>query len=221
VAGVFQGKADVVFQGEGFVQLKSPGQVIDLFFHGPDLAVGPIGKRHGIFEHGQEQGFGAVGADDLTAKPGIYQVRDPADVIDVGMGEKQKVDVCRRHRELVEGYLRIMALGNAAVHQDGDAVAAAVVRLKLDQVAGAGDAVFGAEMGDGDATWGHQYPEERSSNKSGCTALIKLRRLASTRIPADPLKSIKLGFKRFLAFRFPMHQLDLARRFFRGSRGGM
>jgi hypothetical protein len=33
------------------------------------------------------QGFGAAGADDLTGKPGIYQVRDPADVIDVGMGQ--------------------------------------------------------------------------------------------------------------------------------------
>jgi hypothetical protein len=44
----------------------------------------------------------------------------------------------RRHRELVEVYLRIMALGNAAVHQDIYA-AAAVFRLNLDQVAGAGD----------------------------------------------------------------------------------
>ncbi len=71
------------------------------------------------------------------------------------MGEKQKVDLCRRHREPVKGHLRVMALGNAAVHQDGDAVAA-VVRLKQDQVAGAGDAGFGAQMGDGDVGWGHQ-----------------------------------------------------------------
>ncbi len=42
-------------------------------------------------------------------------------MIDVGMGEEQKVDLCRRHREPVEGHQRIMALGNAAVHQDGDA----------------------------------------------------------------------------------------------------
>ncbi len=75
----------------------------------------------------------ALGADDLTTERGIDQVRNPADVIDVGMGEKQKVDLCRRHREPVEGHLRVMVLGNAAVHQDGDA-AAAVVRLKLDQV---------------------------------------------------------------------------------------
>jgi hypothetical protein len=52
-------------------------------------AVGPVGKRHGISEHGQELGFGAVGADDLTGKPGIDQVRDPSDVIDVDCSIKQ------------------------------------------------------------------------------------------------------------------------------------
>jgi hypothetical protein len=31
-----------------------------------------------------------------------------------------------------------------------------VVRLKPDQVAGAGDAGFSAEVGDGDVGWGHQ-----------------------------------------------------------------
>jgi hypothetical protein len=72
------------------------------------------------------------------------------------MGEKQKVDVCRRHREPVEGHLRVKALCNAAVHRDIDAVA--VVRLKLNQVAGAGDAGFGTEVGDGDWDWGHLSP---------------------------------------------------------------
>jgi hypothetical protein len=101
------------------------------------------------------QGFGAVGADDLTGKTGIDQVRDPADVIDVGMGQKQKVDGSRRHWEPVEVYLRIMALGNAAVHQDGGA-AASVFRLNLDQVAGTSDAGFGAQVGDGDVFWDHR-----------------------------------------------------------------
>jgi len=48
-----------------------------------------------------------------------------------------------------------MAMGNAAVQQGGGA-AAAVVQLKLDQVAGAGDAVFGAQVGDGDVFWDHR-----------------------------------------------------------------
>ena len=52
------------------------------FFHGIQV-VEPEEMVTGGF-----QGFGAVGADDLTGKSGIYQVRDPADVIDVGMGEK-------------------------------------------------------------------------------------------------------------------------------------
>jgi hypothetical protein len=41
------------------------------------MTAGPAGKRHGIPEHGQEQGPGAVGADDLTAESFIDQVRDP------------------------------------------------------------------------------------------------------------------------------------------------
>ena len=45
------------------------------------------------------------------------------------------------------GQFRGPAQGNAAVHQDMDAVA--VVRLKPDQVAGVRDTGFGAEMGDG------------------------------------------------------------------------
>jgi len=45
------------------------------------------------------------------------------------------------------------ALGNAAVHQDMDVLA--VVRLKPDQVAGAGNAGFSAQVGDGDGGWGH------------------------------------------------------------------
>ena len=47
-----------------------------------------------------------------------------------------------------------MALGHAAVHQDIDAGAAGV-RLKPDQVAGAGDAGFGAHVGDGGGFWDH------------------------------------------------------------------
>ncbi|MDZ7666969.1 MAG: hypothetical protein U5K27_16870 [Desulfotignum sp.] len=37
------------------------------------------------------QGFGVVRGDDLTGKSFIDQVRDPADVIDVGMGDETDV----------------------------------------------------------------------------------------------------------------------------------
>jgi hypothetical protein len=49
------------------------------------------------------QGFGAVGADDLTTKSGIDQVRDPADMIDVGMGEKQKAGDAGFSAEMGDG----------------------------------------------------------------------------------------------------------------------
>ena len=39
-----------------------------------------------IMEHGNQQGFGGMGADDLAPESGVNQVRHPADVIDVGMG---------------------------------------------------------------------------------------------------------------------------------------
>ncbi len=64
------------------------------------------------------------------------------------MGEKQKVDLCRWYREPVERHLRVMALGNTAVHQDMDV--ATVVRVKLDEVAAVGDTGFSTQEGDGD-----------------------------------------------------------------------
>jgi hypothetical protein len=76
-----------------------------------------------------------MGAQNLAGKPGIDQVRDPAGVVDVSMGEKQVIHGGRGHGPLVEGQYRILALGNAAVHQEVDTGG-------LDEVAGAGDTVF-------------------------------------------------------------------------------
>jgi hypothetical protein len=63
-----------------------------------------------------------------------------------------------------------MALGNAAVHQDSDVPAA--VRLKPDHVAGAGDAHFGAEMGDGDGFWDHGVATGVFSDRMGQSVTI-------------------------------------------------
>lgn len=56
-----------------------------------DVLVGPGGERQGIAEHGRQQRLGGMGADDLAAEPGIDQVRHPADMIDMGVGQKQIV----------------------------------------------------------------------------------------------------------------------------------
>jgi hypothetical protein len=75
-----------------------------------------------------------MGTDDFALKALLDQFRHPADVIDVGMGEKQVVDLSRRYGPVVHGVVGIAALGQAAVHHDGQAVG-------LQQVAGAGDAL--------------------------------------------------------------------------------
>jgi hypothetical protein len=45
-------KTDTLFKGKGFMQFKPPRQLINHGFHGSDHLVSPVGKRHGIPEHG-------------------------------------------------------------------------------------------------------------------------------------------------------------------------
>jgi len=61
-----------------------------------------------------------MGADDLTLESRRNQVRHPSDMIDVGVGKKQKVYFPRRNRELVKTRFRIMAVCRTAVHQNID-----------------------------------------------------------------------------------------------------
>ena len=59
-----------------------------------------------------------MGADDLPPESRVNQLRHPADVIDVGMGQKQKIDVAGSNGKLVEGEFGVAAIGLAAVHED-------------------------------------------------------------------------------------------------------
>ena len=143
--GVAQLEGDLVFEGEGFVEFEAPGEIIDAIFQVLDLFVGSLGKGHGIAEHRQQQGLGGMGADDLAFKACIDQIRYPADMINMGMGQKQIADVGRRHGELCKRQFRVISVGGAAVHQDIDASGG--TRMGFYEVAGTGDAFFGAEMG--------------------------------------------------------------------------
>ena len=69
-------------------------------------------------EHGYQQRFGGMGADDLAPEPGIDELRHPADMIDVRMGQKHVVYFVRLNRKLVKGQLRVMTICLAAVHKD-------------------------------------------------------------------------------------------------------
>ena len=144
VPGIAQFKGDLLFQGKCLVQFKAPCQLIDQTFQAADILVGPAGKRHGVTEHGQEQRPGGMGADDLAPESGIEQVRHPADVVDMGVGEKQIVYFARRDRELVKGQQRVIAIGAAAVDEDVYAVGG--TGAGFYQVTGTGDAFFGAEV---------------------------------------------------------------------------
>ncbi|VTR64129.1 hypothetical protein DESC_140005 [Desulfosarcina cetonica] len=80
-------------------------------------------------------------ANDFALETIPDQFRQSADVIDVSMGEKQVIDLGGFDRPALHGRFRIVALGHAAIHHDVQAIC-------LEQVAGTGDTVFGAEMGD-------------------------------------------------------------------------
>jgi hypothetical protein len=101
-----QPERDVFFQVEGLVEFKSPRKVVDGPFDPADEPLGNPGKFHGIGQHGVKQGLGGMGADDFALKSLLDQFRHASDVIDVGMGEKQVVDLRRRYEPVVHVSLR-------------------------------------------------------------------------------------------------------------------
>jgi len=140
VTGAFQLEGHTVCEVESFTVFKSPRKFVDRLPKTIGRSVGSSGKRHGVGQHWRQQGLGGMGTDDLALESVFDQLGHPADVVDVGVGEKQVVDFSGRNGPLVHGVLRIAPLGQAAVDHDVEAV-------ELQQVAGAGDAVLGAEMG--------------------------------------------------------------------------
>lgn len=147
MAGIAEFKGDSLLEAEGLVEFKAPGEFADEGFELFLVSVCPPlpRKGHGVAEHGQQQGLGGMGADDFSAKPGVDQLWNPADMIDMGVGEKQVVYGPRRNGKLVKGQLRIISLGTTAINQDVDAGGG--TGSCLDEVTGTGYAVFCAEVG--------------------------------------------------------------------------
>jgi hypothetical protein len=69
------------------------------------------------------------------------QFRHPPDVVDVGVGEEKKVDLPGGDWPGGDGRDVVTALGKAAVDQN-------VQTVGLQQMAGAGDGVLSAEVGE-------------------------------------------------------------------------
>ena len=118
-----------------------------------------------------------MGADDLAVKTGVDQVRHPADMVDMGMGEEKIVDCAGCGRKGGKGQHRVVALGGAAVDHEGDVVWGA--RAGLHQVAGAGDAVFCAEMGDfhlGLLIWDAEWSPDFDFARAGARQISRIGR---------------------------------------------
>ena len=79
---------------------------------------------------------------DFTSKTVFYQPWDPAAVIDVGVSEKERLDLCRIEAPgaVVQPFHLCAALEKSAVNQVFSAV--------VDQKTGAGHAARGAKAGD-------------------------------------------------------------------------
>ncbi len=95
-------------------------------------------------EHGDKKCLCPMGADYLTVKTGINEVGHPADMINVGVGEKQIINFFRCHGKGFKGQLRIMAHGFSAVHKNVHSTAPG--RRNLHQVTRTRNTVFCAEM---------------------------------------------------------------------------
>jgi len=141
MAGIAELEGDPPLQGEGLVEFEAPGEVVDLGLQAVDVLGGSGGEGEGIAEHRQKECLGGVGADNLAAEAGLDQFRHPADVVDMGVGEEEVVDLRREDWELGEREDWVVAVGGAAVDQDVEVGG-------LDEVTGTGYGGFGAQVGD-------------------------------------------------------------------------
>jgi len=139
VTGALQFEANVVCGIERLTLFEPPGMLID----GSDDSIGGLfgfnAEPQGVGQNRLQQGLGGMGADDLPLETVFDQVGNAADMVDAGVGEKKGVDLGGRDGPSVYGPLLVVALGQTAVDHDDETV-------DLEQVAGAGDAVFGTEM---------------------------------------------------------------------------
>ena len=97
----------------------------------------------GILEHDVRDVSGGIGAEDRAVEPGLVESRQVAAVIDVGMGENDRIEFLGSAVELhvLDPGILAMPLKQPAVEQQPQVV-------RLDQVLTAGDFTRGSEKGD-------------------------------------------------------------------------
>ena len=142
MAGPAELECDPRFEFKDLMIFKAPGEVFDPVREFFDLFLIKAPKAHGVGEHGDKKGLCRVGADDFTCKTVLEKVGKPANMVNMGVGQKEVIDVPRLNRPVRNGNGRVIPLGNAAVDHD-------MYSCRLKEMTGPGDAVFSAKMSDG------------------------------------------------------------------------
>ena len=100
-----------------------------------------------------------MAADYLTGKTGLDQLGHPANMVDMGMGEDEAINIAGSNRKHFQRGTVIIPLGGAAVDQES--AATMPQPLRLHQVARAGDLAGSAEEFDPHA----RLPLDRSRRR--------------------------------------------------------
>ena len=137
MAGTTELEKNVLSQVENFSILEAPRKIFyrlcELFYLGSPQCLEP----HGILEHGQDQGDGGMGGDDLPFEPLLNQCWQQTDVVDMRMGQKDEIHLGGFEWPIFNGNGRIAPLGDPAVNED-------VMPPNLHQPARTGDAILPA-----------------------------------------------------------------------------
>ena len=201
--GAIKFEANLVFEVEGYAVFSPPGKFID---GGDDPVGGPaIIVRLSARRRLSRAPEWPWSDESIRSPPeaAVDQVGTAADVVDVGVGQQQVVDLVGRDGPLAHGLLGFVPLGQAAVDEDGEFV-------ELKQLAGAGDAVFGAEMGntivshrqtqmntDKMNVYHEGYEEHEETRQKIFTAKVMKNRIYVTR---QPTFSISQGWWRYWVY---------------------
>ena len=137
--GPAQLEMDALFQGEIFVELKAVGKLVNTMENVLPSLFGHIRKAQCVRQERLKEGIGGMGAEDFAFEAVMDKLRDAADMIDMGVGQKQKINIPRRNRPAGHGRNLIPALGHTAVHKN-------VEPLTLQQMTGTGDGMLTAKM---------------------------------------------------------------------------
>lgn len=98
MAGSLELEMNTLFQSKVFIEFESVGKLVyaleqSLFFPSSE-----VGEAKGVFEQRHQKGFGRMGAENFAFEAVGDELGDTADMVNMGMRDKQKVDILYRDR---------------------------------------------------------------------------------------------------------------------------